>query len=174
MNSYVNQFLKFGIPVIVVMTLFLSLLLGPEEGLIPGLLSGLLIAGFISLILGFLFSKSTQEAISEMFRDRKPKLIMRRALAQGFLPLFILLIGAFCARLSGKLLLPSVSAILISASVYIFFSHFFGELEKAKHEGKLATYFTSLITLPFGFALLFFLFLFSMFEFDFDKIRGLF
>jgi len=60
MNRYLKLFLATGIPFGIFMGVFYSLRYGFPEGLIAGLFAGLFLGGFMSLILGFLHSRSVK------------------------------------------------------------------------------------------------------------------
>jgi len=170
MSSYLKQFLIVGVPVMVTLTAFFSLLLGFNRGLIPGLLIGLFVGGFISLILGFLYSKSTKDLLSDQLREIKSRPARRLI----FLPYFILLLGAIYTRYSGQILPSFVLTIILTMAVYILCSYFLGEFKKSLKEGELLTYIAVIITRLIPFTITYFIFLSAVCGFDFNRIKSLF
>ncbi len=174
MNSYLKQFFIIGVPVLVVITVFFSLFLGFNSGLLPGLLIGLLVGSCISLILGFLYSKSTKDLMADWRKDIKSRQTKRKNLMQIFLPYLILLLGAIFTRFSGQILPTFVLTIILSIAVYTLYSYFLGEFKRSILEGEFITYVTGIITLLIPFIITFFIFLLVVYGFDFNKIKNLF
>jgi len=174
MNSYLRLFLIAGIPIIVVLTIFFSLLLGFSEGLIPGLSIGLLVGSFISLILGFFYSKSTKDLLYDWRKDIQSRPNRQKNLILIFLPYFILLLGAIFTRISGQILPALALTIILSMAVYALYSYFLGEFKRSLQEGELITYVVGIITLIIPFTIAYFVFLLVICGFDFNRIKSLF
>ena len=89
------------------------------------------------------------------------------------LPQVVLLAGAFLARVSGHLLLPFASSIILSMAVITANTYFLEDykfVQESSTTGRIGYVLTRLV--PFTF--LYFFFLFAVYGFKFDKMRTLF
>jgi hypothetical protein len=75
MKIYLKQFFYIGVPVVVILMVFFVPVLGVNEGLLPELLIGIFVfvGSFVSLILGFFYSKSTKDVLSDWLKDIKAR-----------------------------------------------------------------------------------------------------
>jgi hypothetical protein len=163
--------LVVGIPITVFFAIYLSLLLGTHEGLVPGVLIGLFVGGIISLILGFFYSTSIKKGISEMLQEitSRPKQKIPKLV---FLPYAIVFFGAIVSRYSGHILPSLPLSIIMSISALFLITFFSPELRCDFQDGNLAIT-AYIITRLIPFSITFFIFLFALYGFDFEKMKNL-
>lgn len=172
MNSFLKQFLIVGVPIVIFFTVFFSLLIGTDEGLVHGLVIGLFVGGLLSLILGFFYSKPAKNLMLDCLEDLKSRPHKLRNLTLTFLPYVILFLGAIFTRASGQIFVSYVVTIISSITVYTLYFYYLGEFKK--EEGNLTAYVARIIILLIPLSVSYFIFLFVVYGFDFNKIKGLF
>lgn len=174
MNSYSKQFLIIGLPVLLFLTLLFSWLAGLEEGFVPGLLLGSLVGGILSLVVGFLYSKSTREVMSDLLKERKTHPTGIKNIMKNVLPVIILLIGALLTRYLGDIQALLLLTLAFSMTAYILQSVFLGEFKSALTNKELVAYFSGIVILLVSQLIIFFNFLLVIYGFNVNKIMELF
>jgi hypothetical protein len=171
MSSYLKQFLIVGLPIILFFTVFLSIMLGLAEGLVPGLLIGLFVGGFLSLLLGFMYSKSTKNLMTDWVEDMKSRPHKIKSLSLTLLPILILFLSAILTRISGQILIPYIVSIVLVITLYLFLDK--EKVKRAISEGELPLYMIRVIIMLLRFTITYLIFVLIIYGFNFEKIRQL-
>ena len=132
MKTNIKKALAFSTPVVIFLTVFISWLAGFKEGLMPGLLIGLFVGGLIALTVALIFSDTAKESFADFRRDKQKRPIAKSNRKKLLPNLFILLIGAFLTRYTGKIYLLFITSVVLSVAVTFIQSIKSGEYKKAK------------------------------------------
>ena len=136
----------------------------------PGLLIGLSIGSLIALTVGFIYSETAKEGFAGFRLDKEKLSRMRSNFIRMFPALFIILIGTFFTRYTGKIYTILILSVALSIAVTCIQSIKSGEYKKASAEGELTAFYAFILTLPISLATIFVLFLILVFGGNINEI----
>jgi len=127
--------------------------------------------GLFNFLVIFLLIRQVAKKYIKPDQDRKP--IKLKNLFFLLMPYIILFLGAIFTRYYGQMLLPLVLTIILSMIVLSLTTHFLEELQLPLKESGSVGKISYIITRLIPFTVMYFLFLFAVHGFNFEKMRNL-
>ena len=165
-----------GIVVAAISFMYILLLPGFHEGRLRLLLLIVLAGVVTALVAGFIYSihNHTKALSGYPMKDKIYRLKRRKNLIVIILCYLVLFLGALSTRYPGRMKIPPLLSIAISATAFAIYSYYSGGLKRPIKGSVIAIYSALVVIALIQFSIAFFIFLLLIHSFDFNTVMSIF